>query len=297
MKHPKWKSLRSARYIYPNLAPLSTQLTRMAQQGISFSEIGCNSALMTRCQKTADPDRYDTTSCFGGGMARKDSCILWRYGEDTSLSKSIVGAQQQPCKWVRIDMGKSCPRFMQVVKSYPVWDGLWPWPYSLGSLSLTSSRPSFRMIKPSPDSRAKRLCLLFRPAKVALCLSNCKLYGDYKAETWCQTQMSEGFWPPCSVRCLGIATWTSCGLTGDLPLFLCFLFLILQKKLCYHLMTLLPSFLHQSFGCWLLAMCWFVAYPRSLRRKGFQVGNMPEIVKQTPQLFINHWPIGLCLYI
>lgn len=217
-------------YIYPNLAPLSTQLTRMAQQGISFSEIGCNSALMTRCQKTADPDRYDTTSCFGGGMARKDSCILWRYGEDTSLSKSIVGAQQQPCKWVRIDMGKSCPRFMQVVKSYPVWDGLWPWPYSLGSLSLTSSRPSFRMIKPSPDSRAKRLCLLFRPAKVALCLSNCKLYGDYKAETWCQTQMSEGFWPPCSVRCLGIATWTSCGLTGDLPLFLCFLFLILQKK-------------------------------------------------------------------
>lgn len=207
---------------YPNLAPLSTQLTRMARQGISFSEIGCNSALMTRCQKTADPDRYDTTSCFGGGMARKDSCILWRHGEDTFLSKSIVGAQQQPCKWVRIDMGKSCPRFMQVVKSYSFWERLWPWPYSLGNLSLTSSRASFRMIK--------RLCLLFRPAKVALCLSNCKLYGDYKAETWCQTQMSEGFWPPCSVRCLGIATWTSCGLTGNLPLFLCCLFLILQKS-------------------------------------------------------------------
>lgn len=193
--------------IHPNLAPLSTQLTRMAQQGISFSEIGCNSALMTRCQKTADPDRYDTTSCFGGGMARKDSCILWNYGEDISLSKSIVGAQQQPCKWVRIDMGKSCPRFMQVVKSYSFWERLWPWPYSLGNLSLTSSRASFRMIK--------RLCLLFRPAKVALCLSNCKLYGDYKAETWCQTQMSEGFWLPCSVRCLGIATWTSCGLRAN----------------------------------------------------------------------------------
>lgn len=65
-----------------------------------------------------------------------------------------------------------------------------------------------------------------------------------------------------------------------------------KKKLCYHLMTLLPSFLHQSFVGWWLAMCWFVAYPRSLRRKGFQVGNMPRIVKQKPQLFINHWPIG-----